>query len=168
MAGTTVEAIPVAQPSLKLPIQIRRAQAADVGAVVALDERVTGLNKREYWEDSFKRYGPGRRSDGFFLVADALDCKPGQPILGFIIGEIRAWEFGSAPCGWVIALSVEPELRLQGVGEALFETISAEFKKSGVRKMRTMVAHDNRLHLMFFRGEGMMAGPYIQLEKDLE
>jgi hypothetical protein len=34
--------------------------------------------------------------------------------------------------------------------------------------MRTMVARDNRLHLMFFRGEGMMAGPYIQLEKDID
>jgi hypothetical protein len=29
------------------------------------------------------------------------------------------------------------------------------------------VARDNRLHSLFFRGEGMMAGPYIQLEKDL-
>ena len=168
MVETAIEAMSAAQPPLKLPIQIRRAQAADVAAVVALDERVTGLNKREYWEDSFKRYGQGRRTDGFFLVADALDHKAGQPILGFIIGEVRAWEFGSAPCGWVIALSVDPELRLQGVGDALFETIAAEFKKSGVRKMRTMVAHDNRLHLMFFRGEGMMAGPYIQLEKDIE
>jgi len=168
MAETTVEPRPTALASLKLPIHIRRAQAADIPAVIALDERVTGLNKRDYWEDSFKRYAQSRRADGFFLVAEALDRKAGQPILGFIIGEVRAWEFGSAPCGWVFALSVEPELRLQGVGEALFETISAEFKKSGVRKMRTMVAHDNRLHLMFFRGSGMMAGPYIQLEKDIE
>ena len=36
------------------------------------------------------------------------------------------------------------------------------------RAMRTMVARDNRLHLLFFRGEGMMAGPYIQLEKELD
>jgi hypothetical protein len=50
----------------------------------------------------------------------------------------------------------------------LFEAISAEFKQAGVDKMRTMVARDNRLHLLFFRGEGMMAGPYIELEKDLE
>jgi len=37
-----------------------------------------------------------------------------------------------------------------------------------VRKMRTMVARANRLHLMFFRSEGMMAGPYLQLEKELD
>ncbi len=72
------------------------------------------------------------------------------------------------PLRLVIALSVEPEARLHGIGEALFEAISAEFKNAGVTKMRTMVARGNRLPLMFFRGEGMMAGPYIQLEKDLD
>jgi hypothetical protein len=34
--------------------------------------------------------------------------------------------------------------------------------------MRTMVARDNRLHLLFFRSAGMVAGPYLQLEKDLD
>jgi ribosomal protein S18 acetylase RimI-like enzyme len=151
-----------------MPLQIRRAQATDIAAVVALDERVTGLAKRDYWQDIFARYGHSRRDDGFFLVAESRDRDNEARVLGFILGEVRAWEFGSAPCGWVIALSVEPERRLHGVGEALFEAISTEFKKTGVRKMRTMVDHDNRLHLMFFRGEGMMAGPYIQLEKDVE
>lgn len=153
---------------LKLPLRIRRAQATDVAAIVALDERVTGLAKQDYWQGIFARYGQSRRKDGFFLVAESRDRSNDAHVLGFIIGEVRAWEFGSAPCGWVLALSVEPEARLHGVGEAMFEAISAEFKKAGVSKMRTMVAHDNRLHLMFFRSEGMIAGPYIQLEKDID
>ena len=153
-------------PKLRLPI--RRAQATDIAAIVALDERVTGLVKHDYWQDIFARYDHSRREDGFFLVAESRDRSNDARVLGFIVGEVRAWEFGSAPCGWVIALSVEPETRLHGVGEALFEAISTEFKGAGVRKMRTMVARDNRLHLMFFRGEGMMAGPYIQLEKDID
>ena len=89
-------------------------------------------------------------------------------LLGFIIGEVRAWEFGSAPCGWVIALSVEPRARLRGVGQRLFRAMAVEFAETGVEKMRTMVARDNRLHLMFFRSEGMTAGPYIQLERHIE
>jgi ribosomal protein S18 acetylase RimI-like enzyme len=67
----------------------------------------------------------------------------------------------------VIALSVEPRARLQGLGQALCGAIAREFRKAGVARMRTMVARDNRLHLMFFRSQGMMAGPYIQLEKEL-
>jgi len=153
---------------LKLPLRIRRAEATDIAAIIALDERVTRLVKHDYWHEIFARYGQGRHKDGFFLIAESRDRSNDARVLGFIIGEVRAWEFGSAPCGWVIALSVEPEARLHGVGEAMFEAISIEFKKTGVSKMRTMVARDNRLPLMFFRGEGMMAGPYIQLEKDID
>lgn len=145
--------------------RIRRAHMDDLGGIVALDQQVTGLAKRSYWREILERYGQDRRNERFLLVAEAQDQKR---VIGFIFGEIRAWEFGSAPCGWVLALSVAPEARLHGVGEALFEAISAEFKKSGVDKLRTMVARDNRLHLLFFRGEGMIAGPYIELEKDLD
>jgi len=149
-------------------LAVRRVSAGDIANVIALDERVTGLAKPDYWHDVFTRYGERRLNERFFLVAERTAASGGPPILGFIIGEVRAWEFGSAPCGWVFALSVEPRARLRGVGRALFEAITAEFRKAGVGKMRTMVARDNRLHLMFFRSEGMMAGPYIQLEKELE
>jgi GNAT superfamily N-acetyltransferase len=149
-------------------LKVRRVKAADVPQVIALDQRVTGLAKGEYWQDMFARYGRRRHSERFFFVAEPKGSGAGQPLLGFIAGEVRAWEFGSAPCGWVFALSVEPKARLHGVGEALFEAISAAFKEAGVQKMRTMVARDSRLPLLFFRSEGMMAGPYIQLEKELE
>jgi GNAT superfamily N-acetyltransferase len=147
---------------------VRRVEAGDMGDVITLDERVTGLTKPDYWRDVFARYGEHRLHERFFLVAEPRNAESRPSILGFIIGEVRAWEFGSAPCGWVFALSVEPRARLQGIARALFEAISAEFAKAGVDRMRTMVARDNRLLLMFFRSEGMMAGPYIQLEKGLD
>jgi GNAT superfamily N-acetyltransferase len=149
-------------------VRVRRVQPDDISSVIALDARVTKLSKAEYWNDIFLRYGKQRRSERFFLVAETNANRRGSGVLGFIIGEVRAWEFGSTPCGWVFALSVEPNMRLHGVGSALLHAISVEFKKSGVSKMRTMVARDSRLPLLFFRSEGMMAGPYIQLEKDLD
>jgi GNAT superfamily N-acetyltransferase len=151
--------------SAKQPVTIRPVRAADIPHVIALDKRVTGLAKPDYWQAAFQRYGADRAGQQSFLVAEAAGGR--VPLLGFIIGEVRAWEFGSAPCGWVLALSVEPRARLRGVGKALFEAISQEFKRVGVGTMRTMVARDNRLHLSFFRGAGMMAGPYLQLEKEL-
>jgi GNAT superfamily N-acetyltransferase len=149
-------------------VQVRRVRAADIVHVIGLDTRVTKLAKTEYWNDVFLRYGKRRLHERFFLVAENRADRVNPRVLGFIIGEIRAWEFGSTPCGWVFALSVEPEMRLHGIGTALFEAISREFKKAGVSKMRTMVARDGHLPLLFFRSEGMMAGPYIQLEKDIE
>jgi len=128
---------------------------------------VTGLSKPDYWDDVYRRYGRRRTSERIFLVAGPATRQGDAHVLGFIIGEVRAWEFGSAPCGWVFALSVEPDSRLHGVGSAMLEAISERFRKAGVGKMRTMVARNAQLPLVFFRSEGMMAGPYIQLEKDL-
>ena len=149
-------------------LRIRRARKEDVPLVSALDAEVTGLPKPDYWRDVFERYGERRLDERFFLIAEIVGQDRRDPILGFIVGEVRAWEFGSQPCGWVFGFSVEPEARLKGVGTHLFEAIAAEFKNAGVDKMRTMVARNNHLHMTFFRSEGMMAGPYIQLEKDLD
>ena len=62
-----------------------------------LDIRITGLTKPAYWEDMFARHDD--RPNRFFLVAESAERR----VVGFIIGEIRAWEFGSPPCGWIFA-----------------------------------------------------------------
>jgi ribosomal protein S18 acetylase RimI-like enzyme len=147
---------------------VRRARADDIPSVVSLDERVTGLAKPGYWQDVFERYGKRRPHERMFLVAQQPGADRPVPLLGFVVGEMRAWEFGSTPCGWVLALSVEPRARLRGIGRVLLDALAEEFRAAGMTKMRTMVARDNRLHLLFFRSAGMMAGPYLQLEKDLD
>jgi ribosomal protein S18 acetylase RimI-like enzyme len=152
-------------PDLTGAFTVRPARQSDIPGITALDARITSISKGPHWQDLFERSGKSRQAGQFFLVASALG-EAGQ-FLGFIVGEIRAWEFGSAPCGWVYALSVDPDARQHGIGEGLLDAIAAEFKRAGVTKMRTMVAKHNPLPMLFFRAEGMMAGPYIQLEKDL-
>jgi GNAT superfamily N-acetyltransferase len=142
---------------------VRAVQRADLDQVIAIDAGVTGIEKRKYWASVYRRYGSGERSEQQFLVA--LD--QGR-VVGFIIGEVRDWEFGSPPCGWVFAIDVLPQARLGGIGTRLLEAISAAFRRAGVRKLRTMLARDNTLILSFFRSQGMMAGPLISLEMDLD
>jgi len=144
---------------------IRPARPGDIPAVTALDAGITSLAKGPHWQDLLER-STARQTGHFFLVATS-SADP-DALLGFIVGEIRAWEFGSAPCGWVYALGVAAGARGIGVGEALLDAIAREFRRVGMTKMRTMVAKQNALPMMFFRAEGMMAGPYIQLEKNLE
>jgi len=148
-------------------IRIRRAIEADLPAVIGLDERVTGIGKPDYWTDIFARYGQKRLQERIFLAAEAIDAASPHPLLGFAVGEIRTWEFGSEPSGWLFAISVEPDSRLKGVGKSLFQAMADEFRAAGIPVMRTMVARDNALHLGFFRSEGMSGGPYLQLEMDL-
>ena len=146
--------------------KICRATPHHLKYVVELDERTTGKSKFDYWQDIFERYGARRIDQRFFLVAEAPN-DGGSGILGMIVGEVRGWEFGSEPCGWIFAISVEPDRRQQGIGEALFKAMCEEFRNVGIEKVRTMVRRQNTLQMSFFRGEGMMAGPFIQLEKKL-
>jgi ribosomal protein S18 acetylase RimI-like enzyme len=138
---------------------IRAAQLADLSTVVALDAEATGLEKASYWKERFAWYG-GAHRDRFFLIAEH-----GGVAVGFIVGEVRAWEFGSPPSGWVFAINVKPSARLHGVATVLFDTICARFRKAGVQHVRTMLKKDAQLEMSFFRSQGMMAGPFIELEK---
>jgi len=149
-------------------LRIRRATADDLAQVVDLDARVTGQAKPDYWQDIYERYGSRRLDERFFLIADHGSGANEHKILGLIAGEVRVWEFGSEPCGWIFAVSVDPEHRQQRIGEALFREMCNDFRQVGITKVRTMVARQNALHMSFFRGEGMTAGPYIQLEKTLD
>ena len=144
-------------------LQIRSARRADLDPIITIDASVTGLEKRKYWLSVFRRYGQGERSGQQFLVA----LQQGQ-VVGFVIGEVRDWEFGSPPCGWVFAIDVAPQARLAGVGTALLQAISAGFRRAGVRKLRTLLARDNTLILSFFRSQGLMAGALMSLEIDLD
>ena len=141
---------------------VRRAEPRDVASVIALDKKITGIEKPDYWQDMFARYGASRQDERFFLIAEARDS-----LEGFIIGETRAWEFGSPPCGWVFAIQVWPGKRLKGVGALLFEVLCDCFRKAGVTTLRTMIARDNTSVLSFFRSRGLMAGPFIELEAPL-
>jgi GNAT superfamily N-acetyltransferase len=149
----------------KIAIDIRPATSADGAAIVALDAEITETEKTAYWTDILDRYaGPKPRLQRYFLVATGTDGE----LLGFTVGEIRAWEFGSPPCGWVLALSVSPEHREQGIGTLLLDALCAELLKAKVTTIRTMVLGNDKVNLSFFRGEGLAAGPYIELEKRLD
>ncbi|MEK7360591.1 MAG: GNAT family N-acetyltransferase [Pseudomonadota bacterium] len=154
---------PDARSASTQELRVRPVDAADLDQVIAIDAEVTGLEKTDYWYELFHRYGGGRTRQRLFLVAES-----GDVIQGFIIGEIRDWEFGSAPCGWVFGLSVRTDARLSGVGARMLEAICDGFRHAGVDKVRTLLARDNSLVLSFFRSQGMMAAPVIPLERDLD
>lgn len=149
-------------PEKKDGVLVRNMKAGDLDAIIAIDAEITGIRKPKYWGDIRRRYGSGRREERFFLVAEA-----GGRIAGFVIGEVRDWEFGSPPCGWVFAISVRGGARLRGVGSRLLESICAGFRRLGVTKVRTLLARENHLILSFFRSQGMMAAPFIPLELEL-
>ncbi len=143
-------------------VKIRRAKAADLPALVALDKRVTKLSKEQYWKDLFDQFA-ARQDNRIILLAEV-----GARVVGFIIGEVRAWEFGEPPCGWIFGANIDPDFRELGIASALFEKVTLFFRDCGVSKVRTMMRRDANLIMSFFRSQGLTAGPFVQLERDID
>ena len=140
---------------------IRSAVEADLPAIMTFDQRSNKDANPRYWQEMFARYGDDKNRQ-LFLVGES-----GDEIVGFIIGEVRDWEFGSQPCGWVFALGVRLDVRLDGIATQLYTAMCEFFRKAGAKTVRTMLARQDIDTHSFFRSQGMMAGPYVQLEKDL-
>lgn len=148
--------------SAEAEVVVRGARVGDVGGVVAIDADTGSRGLEGYWRDRIA-WSLAGRPERCFLVAEVSG-----ELVGFIIGEVRAWEFGSPPAGWIFAIGVRESARQHGVGTLLFERICDHFERLGVRQVRTMLSKDDVLVMSFFRAQGMMAGPFIQLEMNLE
>lgn len=142
-------------------ILIRNAGEEDLARIISLDEQISANRKDDYWKETYRKYG--QMKDGRYFLVAAKDEK----IIGFIIGEIRAWEFGSPPGGWVFTVDVDPDARLGGVATLMFNIICRCFKKAGVEKVHTLTDRKDIEVMSFFRSQGMMAGSTIPLEMDL-
>jgi len=149
--------------NMKERVSIRNAIPSDLETIIALDEVGPEEEKPAYWRGIFDHYVKGGKKDRIFLVAEI-----GGEVVGFISGEIRAWEFGSPPCGWVFALAVSPKTRGIGIAQRMFEEICKRLKQGRVTTVRTMVDRSNKTTLSFFRSQGLRSGRYIELEKEID
>lgn len=142
---------------------IRNAWPGDLDAIIALDQVTTNEAKPEYWRRIHSHYLTGGGKSRLILVAE-IDAK----VVGFIVGEVRAWEYGSPPCGWVFAIAVSPEARKMGIGTRLYHEIATRWEQAGIAALRTMADRDDKLTLSFFRSMGLRTGSFIELEMQLD
>jgi len=150
-------------PATGIELTVRAAGPGDLEAVVRLDTETSGMAKPAYWQNIFQTYVPDQKGERYLLIADVEGVAA-----GFVVGEVRAWEFGSPPCGWVFALGVSNSHREHHIGSRLMEEIFNCFRRDGVTSVRTSVSRLDTLNLSFFRSLGMTAGPYVQLEISLD
>ena len=160
--GTAARSDHANEPKPEAKVWIRPIEAADLAQVIAIDAEASGIEKVDYWYELFHRYGSHGQRQRFFLVAEGEGA-----IQGFVIGEVRDWEFRLPPCGWVFGIAVRRDARLGGGGSTLLAAILDCFRRAGVNQVRTMTARSNSLVLSFFRSQGMIAAPFIPLELDL-
>ena len=89
-------------------------------------------------------------------------------LVGFIISEVRRWEFGlGGTTGWILILGVDQEYHGMGVGRKMSSTLLDHFRMKHITRIRTMVEwHEGEL-ISFFKSLGFNMLGMLPLEKEI-
>ncbi len=142
-------------------ITLRPVSELDIEPVCAIDEKLSGKDRPGEWERRISYYI--RRDPELSLVA----VEDGK-VVGFMLGEVRAGEFGlEEPSGWIEVLGVDPECQGRSVGKKLLEGMLKGFKARGAKAVRTLVSETGQKELLaFFEAGGFKSTPIRTLERN--
>ena len=139
-------------------VKIRGLKTEDLDAIVKIDEKVLGENRKDYWERRLKSMND--KSSQVSLVAEV----EGE-VVGFILGDVSGWEFGvPETIGWMDTIGVEPGYQKKGVATALAHELIKNLKAIGVKTIYTLVSWNDWDLLQFFHAMGFTRGDLINLE----
>jgi predicted N-acetyltransferase YhbS len=139
-------------------MKIRPLEKEDLEAIVEIDERVLGENRRSYWERKLELMN--NKASQVSLVAE-LEGK----VVGFILGDVSGWEFGVPDTiGWIDTIGIDPVYQKRGLATALANEVIKNLKAIGVRAVYTLVSWNDWDLLQFFHAMGFTRGDMINLE----
>jgi ribosomal protein S18 acetylase RimI-like enzyme len=138
--------------------RIRAMAEGDLEAVVAIDEKVLGEKRFDFWRRKIS-FGE-KESEVTALVAEI----EGQ-IVGFILGEISGVEFRVPDIiGWIDTIGIDPIYQRKGIATALINQLIANFRTIGIETIYTLVSWSDWDLLQFYKHAGFIRGDLINLE----
>ncbi|MDP2660257.1 MAG: GNAT family N-acetyltransferase [Dehalococcoidia bacterium] len=138
---------------------IRTLSKDDVPAILEIDSKITGSPHSSI--DSEKIH---------YYLRNPLVCWGAEvrgALVGFMLSDVRGWEFGASESGWIEIMGVDPAFQRRGLGRAMLNAILDELKKKGVKTVRVVARWYDPI-LTFFRTEGFQQGELLSVQKDLE
>lgn len=139
-------------------LKIRRLKKDDLEAIVKIDEKVLGENRKDYWKRKLELMT--NKSSEASLVAEAEG-----KIVGFILGDVSGWEFGvPETIGWIDTIGIDPDYQKKGVATALAHELVKILEALGVKTIYTLVNWNDWDLLQFFRAVGFTRGDMLNLE----
>ena len=142
-------------------INVRQMNVRDIDGVLRIDEKITGRPHEAYYESQCEAYI--KRAPDTCLVAEHRGH-----VVGFVLGDVRGWEFGAKLAGWLEVLGVDPAYRGRGVSRMLMDALFAAFRRAGVAVVNTMVDWNDGELIDYFRAQGFERGEYVNLVRQLE
>ncbi len=154
-------------------VKIRVLSDNDLDAVVRIDKKIFGKERREFW----KR----KTAYSDIYPRPALVAEINGKVIGFILGFVSGWEFGVPDSvGWIDTVGVDPAYQRKGIAKLLFQELLKIFKHSGREKLPetqksepnvegvnvvyTLVSWDRWDLLQFYQNMGFKKGDMLNLE----
>src|SRR5574342_456930 len=131
-----------------MAVRIRNLVASDLPAVAAIERRIT-KSRRVSALQSYLRAAL-RSRDAICLVASV-----GGETAGFLVGDVRPWEFGEdRRVAWIKVVSVDPRHQGAGLGHLLGERFLKEVRRRGIRRVKTLVEWNSGDLVAYFQSLG--------------
>jgi len=149
-------------------VRIRPLREADIEAIIGIDSLIAGEEKAGFWRGLLKLYEPGAPTEGgetperitfLCLVAEA-----GPEVVGFVLGDVQAWQFGMPRCARIVAIGVHPGHRRAGVASLLARELLETFRKMNLPLVQCLVRPGDPLG-DFFASLGFAPSTWLTLEK---
>jgi ribosomal protein S18 acetylase RimI-like enzyme len=142
---------------------VRNLRPRDLEAVTALDAKIIGRRRDEYFRIKLKQ----ALADTGIMVSLAAEID--DSLVGFLLGRVYYGEFGSMEQVAVLdTMGVHPDFRGRGVGSALLDQLRTNLHGLGIPKLQTEVSWNNPELLAFFNRRGFEPAPRFCLDLDLE
>jgi ribosomal protein S18 acetylase RimI-like enzyme len=144
-------------------VLVRRLRHEDLEPMIALDARVVGRRRDEFFKLKLKQ----ALSDTGIEVSLAAELEGG--FAGFLLARLYYGEFGLVePVAVLDTIAVRPDLRGRGVGAALLDQLRTNLLGLGLTCLQTEVGWDSIELIAFFHREGFRPAQRLCLELDLE
>ncbi|MCA1817483.1 MAG: GNAT family N-acetyltransferase [Acidobacteria bacterium] len=142
-------------------LSVRRMTVGDIDEVLRLTEQITDKPHAAYYASLCDAYV--KRSPDTCLVAEG-----GGRVVGFLLADVRGWEFGAKLSGWLEVVGVEPSHQSRGVSRALLDALFESFRRANVSVVNTMVNWNDGDLIDYFRANGFERGEYLNLVRQLD
>ena len=147
---------------MKKEIYVRSLERRDLPSIVAMEERVTGVARPQYWEQRIEM-SEAIRPHWTSLVAE-FDNR----FVGFLFGRAGELEFGlPGTIAWVETIGVDPAYRGRGIARELIEEFISSAEDHGIKTIFTLVSSGQTDMQSFFSRQGFAQGKMLHYQKEL-
>lgn len=138
-------------------VRIRKMTSEDVRRILEIDSKIVGKERAPTWPQKVARY-----LEMYYPPLCYVAEAEGK-VVGFILGDVRGWEYALSPAGWIDTMGVDLEYQGRGIGQKLLKAFVQECRRHQMKTHVIVRKGDERLQ-RFLISAGLHPGQLADFE----